>query len=48
LQEEATVKGDALPIPPPEILKRISRDLDPLNQELKDAGGHGSARVGSP
>jgi hypothetical protein len=26
------------PLPPPEDLERISRDLDALNQELRDAG----------
>jgi hypothetical protein len=26
------------PTPPPEVLERISRDLDALNQELKSAG----------
>jgi hypothetical protein len=27
------------PIPPPEVLARVMRDLDAINQEIKDAGG---------
>jgi hypothetical protein len=26
------------PIPPPEILEKVMRDLDTMNQEIKDAG----------
>jgi hypothetical protein len=36
------------PIHPPEILKRISRRPDPLNQELEAAGGREGARLESP
>ena len=35
------------PIRPPEILKRISRGLDSLNQELEAAGGREGARLES-
>ncbi|HEV2452149.1 MAG TPA: YciI family protein [Streptosporangiaceae bacterium] len=27
------------PIPPPEVLARVMRDLDAIGQEIKDAGG---------
>jgi hypothetical protein len=35
-------------IHPPEILKRISRGLDSLTQELEAAGGREGARLESP
>jgi hypothetical protein len=35
------------PIPAPEVLKGISPDLDPRDQELKAAGSRGSDRSGS-
>jgi hypothetical protein len=27
------------PVPPPEVLAKVMRDLDAINQEIKDAGG---------
>ena len=35
------------PIPAPEVLKGISPELDPRDQELKAAGSPGSDRSGS-